>query len=51
MWWNTVAAATPFAYGMLVNFVAGAQLNGTAFVKDTRMSARVTRHQPSLRML
>jgi hypothetical protein len=51
MWWKTVAATTPFAYGIEVSFVAGEELNGTAFVKEMRMSARVTRHQPSLRML
>jgi hypothetical protein len=43
--WNTVAATTPFAYGMLVSFIAGAEEKGTALVKE------VTRHQPSLRML
>jgi hypothetical protein len=49
--WNTVAATTPFAYGMLVSFIAGAEEKGTALVKGMRIRARVTRHQPSLRML
>ena len=34
-----------------MSFVAGAELKGTALVKDTRINARVTRHHPSLRTL